>query len=108
MGKEPMNALKEAGADVHIISESSGKIKAWADGNWSNEYNVDKTLDEVSQSDYNALVLPGGVINPDVLRRNEKAVKFTKSFFENHKKQNKLKKSTTQHSPTCPEISSKK
>ena len=83
--KEPMNPLKEAGADVHIISESSGKIKAWADGNWSNEYNVDKTLDEVSQSDYNALVLPGGVINPDTLRRNEKAVKFTKSFFENHK-----------------------
>ncbi|MEM5565164.1 type 1 glutamine amidotransferase domain-containing protein [Psychroserpens sp. AS72] len=83
--REPMNALKKAGADVHIVSEKSGKIKAWADGNWSNEYNVDKTLDEVSQLQYNALVLPGGVINPDKLRRNEKAVSFTKSFFENHK-----------------------
>lgn len=83
--REPMNALKEAGADVHIISEKSGKIKSWADGNWSNEYEVDKTLDQVTQADYNALVLPGGVINPDKLRRNDKAVSFTKSFFENHK-----------------------
>nr|WP_321222563.1 type 1 glutamine amidotransferase domain-containing protein [uncultured Psychroserpens sp.] len=83
--REPMNALKEAGADVHIISENSGTIKSWADGNWSKEYNVDKTLDQVTHADYNALVLPGGVINPDTLRRNDKAVSFTKSFFENHK-----------------------
>ncbi|WP_047545714.1 type 1 glutamine amidotransferase domain-containing protein [Psychroserpens sp. Hel_I_66] len=83
--REPMKALKEAGAEVHIISEESGKIKSWADGNWGKEYDVDKTLDQVSQFDYNALVLPGGVINPDKLRRNEKAVSFTRSFFENHK-----------------------
>jgi len=83
--KEPMNALKNAGADVHIVSEESGQIIGWADGNWSNSYNVDKTLDEVSQAEYNALVLPGGVINPDKLRRNENAVNFVRSFFENHK-----------------------
>ena len=83
--KSPMNALKEAGADVHIVSLESGEIKGWADGNWSNSYKVDKTLSEVSQNDYNALVLPGGQINPDVLRNDKNAVSFVKSFFENHK-----------------------
>lgn len=83
--REPMNALKEAGADVHIVSLEKGKIKSWADGNWGKEYDVDKTLSEVSQKDYNALMLPGGVINPDILRRNEHAVDFVRSFFEQHK-----------------------
>lgn len=83
--KEPKKALEEAGADVHIVSLESGEIKGWADGNWSDSYKVDKTLDEVSQNDYNALMLPGGVINPDLLRRNEKAISFVKSFFENKK-----------------------
>lgn len=83
--REPKKALEKAGAEVHIISENSGKIKSWSDGNWSNEYTVDKTLDSANQADYNALMLPGGVINPDKLRRNDKAVKFVKSFFENHK-----------------------
>ncbi|GGK12964.1 protease [Yeosuana aromativorans] len=82
---EPKKALEQAGADVHIVSLKSGEIKGWSDGNWSNSYKVDKTLDEVSHSDYNALMLPGGVINPDLLRRDEKAVKFVKSFFENKK-----------------------
>jgi len=83
--KQPMQALKEAGADVHIVSEQSGQIKGWEDGNWSNSYTVDKTLDQVSQDDYNALVLPGGVINPDKLRRNPDAIRFIKSFFVNKK-----------------------
>ncbi|MGJ8593249.1 MAG: type 1 glutamine amidotransferase domain-containing protein [Aquaticitalea sp.] len=83
--KSPKEALEKAGAEVHIISEESGEIKGWSDGNWSNSYKVDKTLDSVSQSDYNALVLPGGVINPDKLRRNKTAVNFVKSFFENQK-----------------------
>ena len=83
--REPKKALENAGAEVHIISEESGSIKGWADGNWSNSYDVDKTLDQVSHSDYNALVLPGGVINPDQLRRNEKAVSFVKDFFKAHK-----------------------
>lgn len=83
--KEPKKALEKANAEVHIISLEHGTIKGWADGNWSGEVKVDKTVDEVSQSDYNALVLPGGVINPDKLRTNKKAVQFVKSFFENHK-----------------------
>ncbi|MDW5289278.1 type 1 glutamine amidotransferase domain-containing protein [Formosa sp. PL04] len=83
--KSPKDALLEAGAKVHIVSLESGDIKAWADGDWGDSYKVDKTLDQVSHSDYNALVLPGGVINPDLLRRESKAVSFVKSFFENHK-----------------------
>lgn len=83
--KEPKSALENAGAEVHIVSEKTGTIKSWTDGNWGSDYKVDKTLDDVDQSDYDALMLPGGVINPDILRRNPKAVKFVKSFFENHK-----------------------
>lgn len=83
--KEPMDALKEAGADVHIISDKSGKIKGWQNGNWSNEYDVDKTLNEASEADYNALMLPGGVMNPDTLRQNKEAVNFVKAFFKNKK-----------------------
>lgn len=83
--KEPMDALKKAGTDVHIISDKSGKIKGWQNGNWSNEYDVDKTLNEASEADYNALMLPGGVMNPDTLRQNKEAVNFVKSFFKNKK-----------------------
>ena len=83
--REPKKALEKAGANVHIVSLKSGEIKSWADGDWGKAYKVDKTLDEVSQSDYNALVLPGGVINPDTLRTNNDALSFVKSFFENHK-----------------------
>ncbi|WP_299337043.1 type 1 glutamine amidotransferase domain-containing protein [uncultured Psychroserpens sp.] len=83
--RAPKMALEAAGADVHIVSLESGEIKGWADGNWSNSYKVDKTLDEVNQKDYNALMLPGGQINPDILRKNDAAVAFVKSFFENHK-----------------------
>ncbi len=83
--RDPKKALEDAGAEVHIISEKLGEIKAWSDGDWGKSYKVDKTLDQVGQSDYNALVLPGGVINPDKLRLNKTAVSFVKSFFE-HKK----------------------
>jgi len=83
--RAPKEALEKAGAEVHIVSDTSGEIKSWADGNWGKAYKVDKTLAEVTHSDYNALMLPGGVINPDTLRRNEKAVTFVKSFFEHQK-----------------------
>ncbi|WP_299670512.1 type 1 glutamine amidotransferase domain-containing protein [uncultured Polaribacter sp.] len=82
---EPKKALEKAGADVHIVSLESGEIKSWNDGDWGKTYTVDKTLDQVTQADYNALMLPGGVINPDMLRKNKDAVSFVKSFFENHK-----------------------
>merc|ERR1712108_17736 len=69
--REPKKALEDAGAQVDIVSLESGTIKSWTDGNWGKTYTVDKTLDGVSHSDYNALMLPGGVINPDLLRKNE-------------------------------------
>jgi protease I len=81
----PMKALQDAGAQVDIISERSGKIKSWKDGNWGSDFQVTKTIKEAKESDYNALMLPGGVMNPDKLRRNEDAVNFVKSFFRNHK-----------------------
>lgn len=83
--REPKKALEAAGADVHIVSLESGEIKSWNEGNWGKTYKVDKTLKDVSQENYNALMLPGGVINPDLLRNNEDAVGFVKSFFEHHK-----------------------
>lgn len=82
---EPKKALEEAGAEVHIISEHTGTIKSWSNGNWSNEYSVDKTLDNAHASDYHSLMIPGGVINPDKLRRNPDAIEFTKEFFTSHK-----------------------
>lgn len=83
--REPKNALGQAGADVDIVSLEAGEIKSWTDGNWGKSYTVDKILDEVSELDYNALMLPGGVINPDTLRRNEDAVNFVRAFFKSHK-----------------------
>lgn len=81
----PLQKLKDEGASVDIVSIKSGKIKAWDNGNWSDEVDVDKTVSEVSSDDYNGLVLPGGVINPDKLRVDENAVKFVKGFFEGGK-----------------------
>ena len=82
---EPVKRLKEEGATVHIISSKSGKIKAWDQDHWSIEVNVDKTISEANAEDYNGLLLPGGVINPDQLRINEDAIAFVKSFFADGK-----------------------
>lgn len=79
---EPVKRLKEEGANVHIISPEEGKITAWNHDYWSIEVDVDKTLAEADADDYNGLVLPGGVINPDQLRVNEDAIAFVKHFFE--------------------------
>ena len=83
--KSPKEYLEQQGWTAEIVSPESGTIKAWADGNWGKEYKVDRTVEEVTSGDYHALVLPGGVINPDHLRRSEKAVAFVKSFFEEKK-----------------------
>ncbi|RKS53233.1 protease I [Gillisia mitskevichiae] len=83
--KSPKDAMEKEGFQVEIVSLKSGNIKSWADGNWSSEYKVDKTLNEVSAKDYNALVLPGGVINPDKLRREEDALTFVRDFFKQKK-----------------------
>lgn len=83
--KSPKEYLEAQGWTADIVSLKSGSIKSWANGNWGPEYPVDETIDSVSSSDYHALVLPGGVINPDQLRRSEKAVAFVKSFFDEKK-----------------------
>src|SRR5690554_3081694 len=80
--KSPKEAMEKEGFQVEIISEKEGKIKAWKDDDWSGEYQVDKSLENANPSDYNALMIPGGVINPDKLRGNEKALQFVKHFFE--------------------------
>lgn len=80
--EQPLKALKEAGAKVDIVSPEKGKIKSWKNKNWGEEINVDVTLDAANADDYDALVLPGGVLNPDQLRTNEKAVHFVDGFLE--------------------------
>lgn len=81
----PQKALKDAGATVHIVSPKSGKIKAWNETDWGIEVQVDKQLSDVSPDDYNALVLPGGVLNPDKLRQNKAAVAFVSAFLDEGK-----------------------
>ncbi|QXV65500.1 type 1 glutamine amidotransferase [Mucilaginibacter achroorhodeus] len=78
----PKEALEAAGATVHIISPKSGKIKAWNHTDWGIEVDVDKELSNASPDDYDALVLPGGVLNPDKLRQNKEAVAFAKAFLD--------------------------
>lgn len=80
--ESPVKALKEAGATVEVVSIKAGKIKSMKDHQWSDAVNVDKTLSEANVTDYDGLLLPGGVINPDALRSDENAVKFVKSFFD--------------------------
>lgn len=81
----PKTALEEAGATVEIISPQKGKIKSWDKDHWSIELRVDKTIDEADPEDYDALMLPGGVLNPDQLRMNKKAVEFAQHFLETGK-----------------------
>ncbi|RFZ81601.1 type 1 glutamine amidotransferase [Mucilaginibacter terrenus] len=81
----PKQALEEAGATVHVISPKSGKIKAWNKTDWGIEIDVDKELNAVSPDDYDALVLPGGVLNPDKLRQNKDAVAFVSAFLDESK-----------------------
>jgi protease I len=83
--KSPKQALEEQGWTAEIVSLESGSIKSWAEKDWGPEYKVDRVLSDASASDYDALVLPGGVINPDLLRREEKAIQFVKDFFEQKK-----------------------
>lgn len=79
--EKPVEALRDAGARVEIVSIKSGSIKGWTEKNWGNEINVDKTVDAVKAGDYDALVLPGGVMNPDTLRMNKDAVAFVGDFM---------------------------
>jgi protease I len=77
---DPRQELKHAGATVHVASPKTGKIKSWKDGDWGDTVPVDLSLDEVKVADYAALVLPGGVINPDQLRTDKTAVGLVRQF----------------------------
>lgn len=78
----PKQALEDAGAKVDIVSPQKDKVKAMKDHQWTIEVNVDKHISEVKVEDYDALMLPGGVFNPDQLRTNEEAIAFIRAFFE--------------------------
>lgn len=81
----PLEALKAAGATVDIISPKSGRIKAWDKTNWGIEVDVTKQLSDANPDDYDALVLPGGVMNPDKLRQNKEAIAFASAFLDEGK-----------------------
>ena len=79
---EPKKALEEAGAKTFVVSPESGEVKGWKHTDWGDPIAVDVNLTDAEAEDYDALVLPGGVMNPDKLRANEAAIKFVKGFFE--------------------------
>jgi len=78
---EPKKALEAEGATVTIVSLQSGEIKGWNEKDWGQSIAVDQTVDTASATSFDGLVLPGGVMNPDKLRIEPKAVDFVKGFF---------------------------
>jgi protease I len=82
---KPWEEIKGAGAEVELISIKSGEIQGVNHMEKGDTFEVDKLVSDVNAGDYDGLVLPGGVANPDFLRGNDDAVKFTRSFFDQHK-----------------------
>ena len=78
----PKKALEDAGAKVDIVSAQKGKIKAWNHDHWSIELAVDVNLDDAKTEDYDALMIPGGVINPDQMRLHTNYIHFAEEFLE--------------------------
>lgn len=76
----PLSKLRQAGATVDVVSLESGEIKGWDKKDWGEPVTVDRVLDQANASDYDAIVLPGGQINPDLLRVEKKAIDFVKAF----------------------------
>jgi protease I len=83
--EKPVKALKKEGAQIDVVSLKTGNIKAWKNGDWSGKIKTDKTVKKANAKDYDALLLPGGVMNPDKLRRNKDAVKFVSAFYKLNK-----------------------
>jgi protease I len=79
---KPLQALRDEGATVEIVAPKPGMIQGMQHHDKAEQAAVDKTIDQVTPDDYDALVLPGGVINPDQLRTDERVVKFIKGFFD--------------------------
>ena len=81
----PMNALEQAGVTVEIVSPQKDKVRAWNHDHWSIELPVDKQLSNANPEDYDMLVLPGGVLNPDKTRLNKDCISFAQHFLEQGK-----------------------
>jgi protease I len=79
---EPWKTVEEEGGTAELVSLETGEIQGFNHLDKGDRFSVDRTVEEASESDYDGLVLPGGVANPDFLRMNEKAVSFARSFFE--------------------------
>jgi len=79
---EPKKALEDAGAVVEILSPEAGKVRAWKHSDWGSDVAVDRTLDDARVQDYDAVLLPGGVMNPDRLRMTASAVNFVRNAFD--------------------------
>jgi protease I len=79
---EPRKALDQAGAQTRIVSPKSGKVRGWNHTDWGEEFPVDLALDQARPDDFDALLLPGGVMNPDRLRMQPQAVVFAKAFAD--------------------------
>lgn len=82
---EPKEALEKAGAEVEVVSINKGEIKGWRKGDWGRICAVDKVLDDATPEDYDGLMIPGGVMNPDKLRNEVKAVQFVQGFVDTQK-----------------------
>jgi protease I len=81
----PLQKLKAAGAEVVVVSPEQGQIRGWKDKDWGESVTVDKSLGEVSADAYDAIVLPGGQINPDLLRINQQALQLIRAFLDSGK-----------------------
>lgn len=79
---EPKRALEEAGAHAEIVSPVEGTVKGWQHDHWGNELPVDRDITSARPDDYDALLLPGGVMNPDKLRRNPRVLNFVRGFMD--------------------------
>ena len=82
---EPRKALEEAGAGTDLVSPQKGEVKGWQHTEWGDRFKVDVPLDQANPNDYDALLLPGGVMNPDKLRKNPNATRFVRAFFDANK-----------------------
>ena len=81
----PRGALEQEGARTEIVSPKSSKVRAWNHTDWGEEFSVDRQLTKADPNDYHALLLPGGVTNPDRLRMNNNAITFIRQFFDQKK-----------------------
>jgi protease I len=82
---EPRKALQDAGADTKVVSPADGRVKGWDHKDWGDEISVDLALKSANAGDFDALLLPGGVMNPDHLRIDRDAMRFVRDFFDTGK-----------------------